>query len=48
MPKEVITLSLDEDLITQMKKDAKRDRRNFSNYVNNILRGLYTKKDKKG
>lgn len=36
--KEKISITLDEDLIQELKKEAERDERSLSQYINVILR----------
>lgn len=37
MPKKIYTLSLDTELVEYHKKEADRQGRSFSNYINNLL-----------
>ena len=36
--KTKICISIDKDLLEQIKKEAKKENRTISNYINNILR----------
>lgn len=36
--KTKISITIDKDLLEQIKKEAKKENRTISNYINNILR----------
>lgn len=43
--KSKVSITLDEDIVTKIKKPAEQDDRSFSQYINLILREHLNKKD---